>query len=99
MLPTRGTKHIPNALQLHPFLSMHAEIKVPREPSVAKLIMKRIIAVYSEMSTCEAWQQTSAFCSTSSVPAALLFCGINLSGWLSPILFFVDFVKFNNESN
>ncbi len=54
-----GTNEMKKALQLHPFLSMHAEMRVPRLPRVIRLIMNKIIAVYSETSTCDAWQQKS----------------------------------------
>ena len=52
-----GTHEMKNALQLHPFLSMHAEISVPKLPRVIRLMMNKIIAVCSETSTCDAWQQ------------------------------------------
>ena len=49
-----GTNEMKNALQLHPFLSMQAEISVPKLPRVMRLMMNKIIAVYSDTSTCDA---------------------------------------------
>ena len=46
-----GTNAIKKADQLHPFLSMHAEIRVPKLPKVMRLMMNRIMAVDSEIST------------------------------------------------
>ena len=69
----KGTKAKKNALQLHPFLSIHDEMAVPRELNVMRLTMNKHLAVPSETSTFAAWQQKSGFSSAFGASAIWFF--------------------------
>ncbi len=72
-----GTKANKKAFQLHPFLSMQEEMRVPRLDRVMRLRMKRHLAVPSDTSTCASSQQKSGFLSAGAASPMMFFYVFN----------------------